>query len=52
MTFDELSILPALAQTLEKRDITPLPVQELTIPALLQGQPGLGTVPPRLWGGG
>ena len=40
MTFDELSILPALTQTLKKRGITPLPVQELTIPALLQGRPG------------
>ena len=33
-------ILSALAQTLEKRGITPLLVQELTIPALLQGRPG------------
>ena len=40
MTFDELGILPALARTLEKQGMTPLPVQELAVPALLQGRPG------------
>jgi superfamily II DNA/RNA helicase len=36
MDFTDLGILPVLAQILEKRDMTPLPVQTLAIPVLLE----------------